>query len=272
MRDPRIRPTLVIVGVNRSGTTALSHAFLNHPEVELYKDPGKYRYESTGVPDFSAYFAEPRDVGVRVRVLKYSIGQYTPELCTIPIYPTGDRRPDFLRQLHHVFLIRDPEEIWASWQAMTQWIASTEEPTVRLQWKRLQADKGIPLGWGGQGLLGLATSYLRQTYEMVKQITPETTHVVSFGQLASEASGRDVLRTLTRHLGMDYTPSMSSWEIPFGQEHPRLHDGFNRSMDDVERRFIHRTIRASRGLGQVPGRTVASTSVPPHVMDDYQAS
>src|SRR5262245_52302913 len=41
-------PTIYLVGLNRSGTTALMHAFANNPQFEILKDPGKFTYESEG--------------------------------------------------------------------------------------------------------------------------------------------------------------------------------------------------------------------------------
>ena len=86
--------------------------FLNHPKVEVYKDPGKYKYETSGEIDFSHFFNPSLSPDVNIRVIKQSIGQYTADLCTIPLFPILENRPYFIRQLHTIFLIRKPSLIW----------------------------------------------------------------------------------------------------------------------------------------------------------------
>lgn len=250
MRSLAVTPTLVIVGVNRSGTTALAHSLLNHPQVELFKDPGKYTFESTGVADFSHFHQAPLSTTTKVRVIKQSIGQYTPELCTIPVYPVGAERPRFIRRLHHLFLVREPRDIWSSWQAMTTWLQTTGDPEVRSAWAGITRDHGIPVGWGSPGLLHLAFSYFRQLFEYVSSISPATTCLATYDDLQDPERAAKLLRALCERLGLDFRPEMINWTIRFGDApEGRMVDGFHRPLSDPQRIYIHRKIRASSGLG-----------------------
>lgn len=247
--DLGVDPTVVLVGLNRSGTTALSQCFLNHPNVELHKDPGKYIFESTSVADFSHFFMPPRLESTQARVVKVSIGQYTTELCTIPIYPMMQERPQFLRRLHHVFVIRDPVDLWMSWLAMTKWIRSTEDARVRQSWRTLQRDKGIEAGWGSIGLFDLAYRYLYQTLLYVESIAPTRTWIVDFQDFQRRDVGAGLVRQISESAGIRFLPEMITWKIRFGDSCDRLVDGIRRSLDDPERQYIHRSILKSDGLG-----------------------
>lgn len=250
MRSLAVTPTLVIVGVNRSGTTALAHSLLNHPHVELFKDPGKYTFESTGVADFSHFYQDPLSTTTRVRVIKQSIGQYTPELCTIPIYPVGVERPRFIRELHHLFLVREPRDIWSSWQAMTTWLQTTSDPEVRSAWAGITRDHGIPVGWGSLGMLHLAVSYFRELFEHISSISPATTYLATYDDLQDSDRAARLLHTLCERLGLDFRPEMIDWKIRFGDDpEGRMVDGFRRPLNDPQRIYIHRKIRESSGLG-----------------------
>jgi hypothetical protein len=240
----------------------LSHALLNHPEIELFKDPGKYIYESTGTADFSHFFAPPLGPATRARVIKQSIGQYTPELCTIPVYPMGSERPVFLRGLHHLYLIRHPRLIWNSWQAMTRWLTTTRDEVVTGHWSRIVRDKGIPVGWGSFSLFHLAMSYFKETFEYIRSVAPESTYVVAHEDILDRARAPLVMRGICARLGIPYHREMVDWRIKFGDDTGgRLRDGFNRPMQHPERQYIHRSVLASDGLGQAPVRDPAD--VPP---------
>lgn len=262
---PAVNPTIVIVGLNRSGTTALSQCFLNHPYVEVFKDPGKYLLESTNVSDFSHFFVERRFESTQARVVKVSVGQYTTELCTIPIYPMMQERPDFLRKLHHIFLIRDPIDLWSSWEAMTRWIRSTEDPAVRESWRTLQRDKGIVAGWGSVGLFDLAYRYFYQTFLYIKTIAPLTTYALNFRDLQLRNSAAAILQQICENIGIEFLPAMVDWRIRFGDSTERLVDGFRRPLDHPERQYIHRSILASDGMGLDSSRQRDGTEkVRPH--------
>ncbi|MFF8679360.1 hypothetical protein ACF07F_15765 [Streptomyces sp. NPDC015237] len=263
MRGPTVRPTLVIVGLNRSGTTAFSHALLNHPEIEVFKDPGKYVYESTGMVDFSHFFQPPLTSMTRVRVIKQSIGQYTPELCTIPVYPMGDERPAFLRKLHHIYLVRHPRQIWQSWQTMTDWLNNTTDEVVTSHWRDIVRDKGIPVGWGSFSLFHLAMSYFKETFEFIRSVAPESTYVLPHEDLMNRVTAQRVMAALCDRLAISYTQDMIDWRIKFGSgEQVRLRDGFKRPLEHPERRYIHRNILASDGLGRQPLKPSLNETAP----------
>ncbi|MFF3000571.1 hypothetical protein ACFVTC_39405 [Streptomyces sp. NPDC057950] len=250
MRDLAVHPTLVIVGLNRSGTTALSHAFLNHPEIELFKDPGKYIYESTGAADFSHYFEQPLRPTTKVRVIKQSIGQYTPELCTIPVYPSGVERPVFLRKLHHIYIIRHPRLIWQSWANMTHWLKSTDNEVVTSHWAKIVHNQGIPVGWGSFSLFHLAMCYFKEMFEFIRSVAPESTYVIPHADLQDKATAERIMGSICIELNLPYAQEMIDWKIQFGGDSGgRLRDGFNRPLDHPERQYIHRSVLASNGLG-----------------------
>jgi hypothetical protein len=252
MERPAVQPTLVIVGLNRSGTTALAQSLLNHPEVELFKDPGKFAYESTGTVDHSHFFCPPLTPSSKARVIKQSIGQYTAELCTIPIYPMGSERPLFLRQLHHLYLIRHPRLVWNDWQSMTTWLQQTKDPTVIQSWEEKIRDKGIPVGWGSIGLFRLAYIYFWETFKFVSSVTPRSTYVVCHEDLLNKEQATLILSRLCEKLGLPYVASMLDWKIQFGQDvGERMVDGFNRPLVHPERQKIHQIIRGSSGLGSI---------------------
>lgn len=248
-RCPAVDPTVVLAGLNRSGTTALSQCFLNHPHVEVFKDPSKYQFESSSVPDFSHFFEKARFSSTIARVVKVSIGQYTTELCTIPIYPMLEERPEFLRRLYHVFVIRDPVALWTSWEAMTKWLQSTDDPAVIESWHGRQRDKGIEVGWGPVGLFDLAYRYLHQTLLYIHAIVPDRTFVIDFDDFQRRRDARVLISSLCSKVGLDFRGDMVDWRLPFGDSSDRLFDGIRRPIGDRERQYLHRTILRSDGLG-----------------------
>lgn len=78
-------PTIFLVGVNRSGTSALMHSFANHPEFEVIKDPEKFEFESRGAMTFRHFSKAPTNENTRARLIKQSIGQYAVDLCCLPL-------------------------------------------------------------------------------------------------------------------------------------------------------------------------------------------
>lgn len=253
-----LNPTIFIIGLNRSGTTAFVQSFLNHPEIEVFKDPGKYKYEATGVIDFSHFFAPPVSRTTKARVIKQSIGQYTVELCTIPLYPMLKNRPAFIKQLHSVFLIRKPSAIWNSWETMTQWLKTTEEPYIKNKWKELTIDKGIQVGWGDFSLFRLAYLYFHETFKYVQRVAPSNTSVVALEDLVNENSSKKILANLCNKINLEFNENMINWKIRFGETNARLVDGFNRDLSNIERQFIHRNVRNSSGFRKIDSELVIS--------------
>ncbi|MEM7132269.1 MAG: hypothetical protein AAF702_38550, partial [Chloroflexota bacterium] len=179
-----ITPTVFIAGLNRSGTTALVQSFLNIPDIEVFKEPGKITYSTTGSIDFSHFFVPPTSPEIKARVIKQSIGHYTTDLCTIPLYPTMNNKPCFLRQFHSIFIIRKPSLTWNSWEIMTQWIQRTDEPTVVETWEDIRQNHGVEIGWGSFSLFRLAFLYLYETIKYIQAIAPDNFTIVCLEDLS----------------------------------------------------------------------------------------
>jgi len=250
-RAPAVDPTLVIVGLNRSGTTALSHSFANHPAVEVFKDPGKHIFEATGVADFSHFFAPRLRENSKLRVIKQSIGQYTTELCTIPIYPMMERRPDFIRRVHHIFLLRRPSDIWQSWRTMSQLVQSSDDPEMRRSWRELQRDKGFEIDWANAGLFDLSFRYLFQTFLYVSRIAPERTCVVLYDEIVDRDRARRRIQEICNSVGLGFVEDMIEWVRPFGVPTSNVVDGIRRPIDDPHRQMIHRKLLNSSRIGDL---------------------
>ncbi|MFI5731054.1 hypothetical protein ACIA49_13095 [Kribbella sp. NPDC051587] len=250
-RLPAVDPTLVIVGLNRSGTTALSHSFSNHPAVEVFKDPGKHVFEATGIVDFSHYFTPRLRETSKLRVIKQSIGQYTAELCTIPIYPMMERRPDFIRKVHHVFLLRRPSDIWQSWQTMSRLVHTSDDLEMRRAWRQLQRDKGFDIDWGNAGLFDLAFRYFYQTFLYVSKIAPESTRVILYDEIVDRDLAACRMQEICSSVGLSFTEDMIEWVHPFGVPAPNVVDGIRRPIDDPHRQMIHRKLLKSSRIGDL---------------------
>ena len=246
-----ISPTILMIGVNRSGTTAVTQAFLNNTLIEIYKDPGKYIYEISGRIDFSHFFNPPIDNTIKARFIKQSIGQYTPELCTIPLFPVGKNRPEFIGSLHTIILLRKPSAVWNSWATMNAWLNSTNEQSVVEKWAEIQRDYGIPKGWGEPHLLSLSYQYLYSTYKIVNYIAPDAVTILSYEDWVEDPY--NVTKWLCELTEVTFQDTMVNWNIKFGDTCERLVvDGFSGygDIDSVERAFIHRSIRNSRGINK----------------------
>jgi len=249
MQKLGITPTIFLIGLNRSGTTAITQAFLNNTSTEVYRDPGKYMYRVSGKIDFSHFFRPPVNDKVKARFIKQSIGQYNAELCTIPLFPVGPNRPEFIRSLHTIFLLREPYEVWNSWSAMTRWLNSTTDRSVVEKWEQIQRDYGIPKGWGEPHLLSLCYQYLYATYNFVKYVAPGAFTILSYEHWVADPY--KVTKWICERTEVHFVEAMVNWDIQFGHNCDRLViDGFSGygDIDSIERSFIHRSIRNSHGI------------------------
>jgi len=244
-----ISPTIYLIGINRSGTTAITQSFLNNPTVEVFKDPGKYLYESTGNIDFSHFFAPPLNNNIKSRFIKQSIGQYTADLCTIPLFPVGKNKTDLIRSLKTVFLIREPIAVWKSWESMTAWIRNSNEKSVVEKWAEIENDYGIPKGWGDSYLLTLCYQYLFSVYSSVSYIAPKEVTILVYEEWIKKPY--EITNWLCDRAGIPFCKEMIDWNIQFGGQCDRLvSDGFSGygDLNSKERAFIHRSIHNSKGL------------------------
>ena len=245
-----VNPTLFIAGVNRSGTTALAHSFLNHSRIEVFKDPGKYTYEMTGVLDFSHFFCDPIIESPVARVIKQSIGQYTLDICTIPLLPSVPNRARFMQSIWSCFLIRKPSAVWNSWVSMTHSLReSTDQHTMRT-WDVLRRHHAIDVEWGPFGLFELAYSYLYRQFEFFHRNAPNRTTVLPIESCSTVTRSTKAIRSICDWSGIPFIADMTSWSIPFGQGIERLVDGFGEysPLDSQERRIIHERVSQSSGL------------------------
>lgn len=244
-------PTVLLIGINRSGTTAIAQSFLNNTSVEVYKDPGKYHYELTGETDFSHFFNPPMNSSIKGRFIKQSIGQYTVDLCTIPLFPAGPNKIPLIKSLEIIFLIREPFAVWNSWHKMTQWLKSCNDSSVEKKWNQIENEYGISKGWGDPHLLSLCYQYVFSTYQYLKDIVPERLTVLNYEHWVHKPDL--YMQYLCKKVGIPYTDSMVNWEIGFGDNCDRLIDGFASygDLNSVERKFIHNTIFKTNGIEKI---------------------
>lgn len=243
-------PTIYLIGLNRSGTSAVMNAFSNHPKFEIVKDPGKFDFEYSGRCDFRYFFAEAALPTAEARLIKQSIGQYTIDLCTIPLYPIGEDKVPLIRAMYNVFLIRRPSQVFNSWEKMSRWIRAAEDPITVATWTDLQRLYGIEKGWGRPELFELAYHYLYAAYLHFSRVNPERTIVIRQEDLADGPRTASMLAHLCEWAGLRFDPAMMQWRSSFDARERVVSDGFARyaDMESPERRQIHDTVRTATGF------------------------
>jgi hypothetical protein len=144
---------------------------------------------------------------------------------------------------------------------MSTWLRETNDVAVREHRERLRIDKGIEGGWGTEGLFDLAYRYFYQTFKYVQSISPETAYVMDIEDLDEPGRTENIMRQLCHKIGLDYHADMVKWRLLFGEECPRLVDGIRRPLGHPERRYLHRTILASSGLGRTRSKASMGAGV-----------
>lgn len=255
-------PTIFLVGVNRSGTSALMHSFANHPAFEVIKDPEKFAFESRGEMTFRHFSKAPTNENVRARLIKQSVGQYTVDLCCLPLYPIGPERVPLLRELVHAFIVRRPSQVWNSWAKMTKWIRASDDPEVIAMWSSLTEEYGIEKGWGDLNMFRLAYTYVYTTFAYVRRLCPDRVVVIQQERLAEDAYARATLKGLCSAVGVAFDERMVQWNQTFGDKSLNVTDGFADygSIDSLERREIHRNLRASSSFAKTEAALVIPES------------
>jgi hypothetical protein len=186
-----------IIGVRRSGTTALVMALSEHPDIGTIAQPvlSGYRYGDQKKPDYSVYERNPDNIHPKMKqnpkpfyVTKETIGaakvKEGPGQINLKFFPNDAA----IKRTKPLFIVRDPFQGWASWK--------------KLKWANLKV---------------FLDSYKKvfELFKDAKRVTPDTT-AVTYEHLMTHP--KEVLKKICSHWGLPYSDAMVDWKKGYNSQ------------------------------------------------------
>lgn len=202
----------IIVGPCRSGTTALLHAFSQHPEVKAVYQPVKSALRTTGLPNYDFFEAEEADPSL-FSVAKETIGHKTREECTLAVFPNDEA----IRATRPCFIVREPVATYASW---------------------------LKLGWGNETLFADSYEHTAALFEKASSVSDQTCLLI---QEELAANPEILMKTLCLQWGIPFRPELVNWPKRLGADSPIhrwIHSGSEKGFEAAH----HQKLRDSTGF------------------------
>lgn len=203
----------MILGLCRSGTTALLSGVAQHPQTRCFYQPVKTGIRMNGRPDYAFYDHEPEVGDDAVLVAKETFGHNSNEECAFNPFPS----PEAIIQTRPVFLFRDPVATYNSWSR---------------------------LGWGSLEYFELAMSHCLELLNVARDVSDKVS-LIFYEDLVG--SPQVTIKKLCKKWEINFDSAMVNWRTPILQNAKIFRDFPVGSPRGFEAHH-HETVRESRAF------------------------